>query len=183
MWPVQTQYLKGIVFVEMSCFPYVLHQNPWAHSLRQEKGNPWTPDRGRYTDPPCTLAGGQTPQQLDVEQQQDKRLTATTQDQTHRRIWQCVYTFNTNNSALPPFFNYRLQSHFRLLRSSLRSAHHAVSRSPALSTSQGQVSLTKALPNLPCTDRSMKTRPGLYACTTTSARTDPPPGACYPSKS
>jgi hypothetical protein len=30
----------------------------------------WTPDRGRYTDMPCTLAGGKTLQQLDVEQQQ-----------------------------------------------------------------------------------------------------------------
>jgi hypothetical protein len=49
--------------------------------------------------------------------------------------------------------------------------------------SQGQVSLTKAILNLPYTDRSMMTRSGLCACTMTSAGIDPLPGACNPSKS
>jgi hypothetical protein len=85
----------------------------------------------------------------------------------------------------PTSIKYRLQSHPSLLRAVLRSAYPAVLRSLALlgSVSQGQVSSTKAILCLPCTDQSMMTRSGPYACTMTSAGIDPPTGACSPSKS
>jgi hypothetical protein len=84
----------------------------------------------------------------------------------------------------PTSIKYRLQSHPSLLRAVLRSAYLAVLRSLALlaSVSQGQVSSTKAILYLPCADQSTMTRSGLCACTM-SARIDPPPGACSPSKS
>lgn len=68
-----------------------------------------------------------------------------------------------------------LQSYPSLLRAVLRSAYLAVLRSLALlaSVSQGQVSSTKALLCLPCTDRSTMTRSGLCAYTMTSAGIDP----------
>jgi hypothetical protein len=80
---------------------------------------------------------------------------------------------------------YRLQSHPSLLRAILMSTYLAVLHSLALlaSVSQGQVSSTKAILCLPCTDRSMMTKSGLCACTMTSAGIHPPPGACSPSKS
>jgi hypothetical protein len=85
----------------------------------------------------------------------------------------------------PTSIKYRLQSHPSLLRAILRSAYLAVLRSLALlaSVSQGQVSSTKAILCLPCTNRSMMTRFGLCACTMTSAGIDPSPEACSPSKS
>jgi hypothetical protein len=77
----------------------------------------------------------------------------------------------------------KLQSHPSLLRAVLRSAYLTVLRSSAFLASVGQVSSTKAILCLPYTDRSMMTRSGLCACTMTSARIDPPPGACSQSKS
>jgi hypothetical protein len=85
----------------------------------------------------------------------------------------------------PTSIIYRLQSHPSLLRAIWRSAYFAVLRSLALlaSVSQGQVSSTKAILCLPCTDRSRMARSGLCAYTMTSARIDLPAGAYSPSKS
>jgi hypothetical protein len=81
---------------------------------------------------------------------------------------------------------YRLQSHLSLLKAVLKSAYLETLRSSALlaSVSQGQVSTTKAILCLPCTDRSRMTRSGLCACTMTSAGIDRHPGpAVHPSYS
>jgi hypothetical protein len=80
---------------------------------------------------------------------------------------------------------FRLQSHPSLLRSVLRFAYLEALHSLALlaSVSQGQVSSTKAILCLPCTDRSRMTRFGLCAGTMTSAGINPPPGSYIPSKS
>jgi hypothetical protein len=94
---------------------------------------------------------------------------------TDLRIW----------TRAPNLIIYRLQSQPSLLRVVLRSAYLEVLRSSALlaSVSQGQVSSTKVILCLPCTDRSRMTRSGLCACTMTSAGINPQPGACSPSKS
>jgi hypothetical protein len=84
----------------------------------------------------------------------------------------------------PTSIIYRLQSHPSLMITILSSAYLAVLHSLALlaSVSQEQVSSTKAILYLPCTDQSRMTRSGLCPCTM-SAGIDPPPGACSPSKS
>jgi hypothetical protein len=93
------------------------------------------------------------------------------QSLTDLMIWPCA----------PISIKYRLQSHPSLLRAVLGSAYLAVLRSSALlaSVSQGQISSTKAILCLPCTDRSMSSS-GLCACTMMSTGIDPPPGACSP---
>jgi hypothetical protein len=85
----------------------------------------------------------------------------------------------------PTSIKYRLQSHSSLLRVDLRSAYLVVLCFSAhlASVSQGQVSSTKAILCLPCTNQSMMIRFGLCDCTMRSAGIDLPSGACSPSKS
>ena len=81
-----------------------IHQSLRAHSFRQESENPWTPDRGLYTDPPCTQVGGANATTAGCKTTARLR-TATTQDQTHRRNWQCVNTVKNTIITTPyPLF-------------------------------------------------------------------------------
>jgi hypothetical protein len=92
---------------------------------------------------------------------------------TDLRIWPQV----------PTLIIYRLQSHPSLLKAVLRSAYlEALLFSTLLaSVFQGQVSSTKAILCLPCTNQSRMTMSGLCSCAKMSAGIHPSPGACSPS--
>jgi hypothetical protein len=63
--------------------------------------NRGTPDRGRYTDPPCTLA---LQQQLDAEKQQGQGQQQFKTRPTSAIGNVSIESKNNNNNALPPFF-------------------------------------------------------------------------------